>query len=127
MTTTPTCDSCRKPVERTSDDDFQHASTDDGLACTAWPVLAARTGDGPMTATLTPDAKAYILAHDERVRQLDRLAIAHLNTIYSDALGNTLIYTGPMSHDELVNAIVAIEFPDVAAARDAYARSIAEA
>jgi len=71
--------------------------------------------------TLNPeDPKAYIVAHDKRVVRLDRLAVAHLNTIYSDALGNTLVYTGPMSRDELVAAIAAIEFPEIRAAREAY-------
>jgi hypothetical protein len=36
------CASCRRPVERTLDDDFQHESVPDGLACTAWPVRPAR-------------------------------------------------------------------------------------
>jgi len=80
-----------------------------------------------MTTLNTADPMPYLLAHSKRALYLSRLGVSHLNTLYSDALGNTLIYTGPMSHDELVNAIVAIEFPDVAAARDAYARSIAEA
>jgi hypothetical protein len=34
------CTSCGKPVERTFDDDWQHAVTADGVACTAWPVKA---------------------------------------------------------------------------------------
>ncbi len=38
----PVCAGCGKPVERTFDDDFQHATVDDGLACTAWPVRPAR-------------------------------------------------------------------------------------
>jgi hypothetical protein len=36
------CASCAAPVERTFDDDFQHESVPDGLACTAWPVRPAR-------------------------------------------------------------------------------------
>ena len=79
-----------------------------------------------MTLTQTADPKAYIAAHDRRVVRLDRLAVAHLNTIYSAALGNTLIYTGPMSRDELVSAIVAIEFPRIAAMREAYLQSMAD-
>lgn len=34
------CASCSEPVERTFDDEWQHAATDAGLACTAWPVSA---------------------------------------------------------------------------------------
>jgi hypothetical protein len=48
LATTPAalvCASCRRPVERTFDDDFQHESVDDGLACTAWPVRPARAGE----------------------------------------------------------------------------------
>jgi hypothetical protein len=36
------CASCRRPVERTLDDDWQHVTVDDGLACAAWPVRPAR-------------------------------------------------------------------------------------
>lgn len=41
-TTTLVCASCGKPVERTFDDDFQHGTTADGVACTAWPVVPVR-------------------------------------------------------------------------------------
>lgn len=37
------CASCGKPVERTFDDDWQHTTLDDGLACTTWPVRPVRT------------------------------------------------------------------------------------
>jgi hypothetical protein len=75
--------------------------------------------------TLTPeDPKAYILAHDKRVRQLDRMGASQLSAIYSDALGSALIHAGPMDHDELVNAIVAVEFPKANAAREAYAQPL---
>ena len=80
-----------------------------------------------MTTTTIADPQAYIIEHDKRVRRLDRMAVAHLNTIYSDALGNTLIYTGPMSRDELVSAIAAIEFPEIRAMREAYVQSIVAA
>ena len=73
-----------------------------------------------MTTYDPADPRAYITAHDKRVVRLDRLAVAHLNTIWSDALGNTLIYTGPMGKDELVSAIAAIEFPRIGEAREAY-------
>jgi hypothetical protein len=42
VTTVLVCVSCAKPVERTFDDDWQHVTTVDGVACTAWPVTAAR-------------------------------------------------------------------------------------
>lgn len=80
-----------------------------------------------MTTLTTADPRAYITAHDKRVVRLDRLAVAHLNTIYSDALGNTLIYTGPMDRDELVSAIAEIEFPEIRAMRTAYVQSIVTA
>ena len=80
-----------------------------------------------MTAYDPADPRAYILAHDKRVVRLDRLAVAHLNTIWSDALGNTLVYTGPMDRDELVSAIAETEFPDIRAAREAYVNLIVTA
>ena len=39
-----------------------------------------------MTTFDPADPRAYITAHDKRVVRLDRLAVAHLNTIYSDAV-----------------------------------------
>jgi hypothetical protein len=48
-TTALVCASCAKAVERTADDDFQHATTADGLACTAWPVVPVRVAAGPLT------------------------------------------------------------------------------
>jgi hypothetical protein len=77
-----------------------------------------------MTPTLNPqDPKAYILAHDKRVVQLDRMPIASLRSIYRDLLteaGTSLIYGGPVSRDEFISAVAEIEFPDIAAAREAY-------
>jgi hypothetical protein len=37
------CAACGKPVEATFDDEWQHAATDDALACREWPVLPARS------------------------------------------------------------------------------------
>ena len=75
--------------------------------------------------TLTPeDAKAYMIAHDRRVVRLDRLDVSTLNDLYFAALGNTLIHTGPMSHDELVSAVAAIEFPEIRTAREVYVQSV---
>jgi hypothetical protein len=80
-----------------------------------------------MTTLNTADPKAYIIAHDKRVVRLDRMAVAQLSAVHSDALGNTLVYTGPMSRDELVSAIVELEFPEIRAAREVYVRSIVDA
>jgi hypothetical protein len=69
------------------------------------------------------DPKAYILAHDKRVIQLDRMPIASLRSIYRDLLteaGTALIYGGPASKDEFIGAIAELEFPDIRAAREAY-------
>jgi hypothetical protein len=77
-----------------------------------------------MTPTLNPqDPKPYILAHDKRVIQLDRMPIASLRSIYRDLLtetGTSLIYGGPVSRDEFIGAIAEAEFPEVRAAREAY-------
>jgi hypothetical protein len=45
MTTTLVCADCGKPVERTFDDDFQHVTRADGLACTVSPVRPVRAMD----------------------------------------------------------------------------------
>jgi hypothetical protein len=37
------CAACGKPVEATFDDEWQHTTTDDALACREWPVLPARS------------------------------------------------------------------------------------
>jgi hypothetical protein len=78
-----------------------------------------------MTTLNAADPRAYIVAYDKRVLRLDRMAVAHLNTIYSGALGSTLVYAGPMSRDELVSAIAEIEFPQIRVAREAYVQSVA--
>ena len=77
-----------------------------------------------MTTLSTADPKAYITAHDKRVVRLDRMAVAHLSTIYSGTLGSTLVYAGPMSRDELISAICEIEFPGIRAMREAYVQSV---
>ena len=45
-TTALVCADCRKPVERTFDDDFQHVTLADGVACTVYPVRPVRAESG---------------------------------------------------------------------------------
>ena len=81
-----------------------------------------------MTTYDPADPRAYILAHDKRVVRLDRTPIASLRSIYRDLLteaGTSLVYGGPVSKDEFIGAIAAIEFPDIRAAREAYVKSVA--
>ena len=80
-----------------------------------------------MTPTLnTADPKACILAHDKRVKLLDGKTTAVLHSIYLSAIGAAdMAWGGPRSHDELVNAVIEIEFPQISAARQAYAQSVA--
>ena len=77
-----------------------------------------------MTPTHNPqDPRAYILEHDKRVVQLDRMPVAALRSLYRDLLteaGTSLIYGGPVSRDEFISAIAELEFPQVRAAREAY-------
>lgn len=40
------CASCRKPVERCFDGDYQHTTTEADLACTSWPVVPVQTEAG---------------------------------------------------------------------------------
>jgi hypothetical protein len=74
--------------------------------------------------TLNPaDPKPYILEHDKRVVQLDRMPIASLRSIYRDLLteaGTSLIYGGPVSRDEFISEIIELEFPQIRAARETY-------
>ena len=47
------CADCGKPAERTFDDDFQHTTLADGVACTVWPVVPVMTetaASGPQPA-----------------------------------------------------------------------------
>ena len=82
-----------------------------------------------MTTLNTADPKAYIIHHDKRVKELGRMPAASLPAVYREALakdGSALVYGGPESRDEFVNAIIEIEYPDVRAAREAYAQSAGE-
>jgi hypothetical protein len=82
-----------------------------------------------MTTLDTADPKTYILAHDTRVKQLDRMSAASLRDAYRGSLagsGSALVYGGPESRDEFINAICEVEFPHIASAREAYVQSIAE-
>jgi hypothetical protein len=83
-----------------------------------------------MTPTLTPeDAKAYITAHDNRVKLLDRMSAAMLRDVHRRALsaaGLVLVCGGPVSGDEFISAVVEIEYPEITDAREVYAQSVAD-
>lgn len=68
-------------------------------------------------------ATEYIRRHDRRVVQLDRMSIPQLRREYNAALegtGHQLLYGGPVSKDEWVNAVIDVEFPDIATVRETY-------
>ena len=68
-------------------------------------------------------ATEYIKRHDGRVKELDRKSKAALRNIYLAEMGDAneiLLMGGPQSHDELVNAIIEMEFPDIASVRETY-------
>ena len=73
-----------------------------------------------------PDtARAYIQEHDDRAVQVDGLSLTALKRLHEQDLalrGKTLLFGGACSHDELVNAIVDMEYPDTQAARDIWYR-----
>ena len=80
-----------------------------------------------MSALADHGPKDYILAHDNRVKQLDRLTLTALRDLYGSALaleGMIQVYGGPVSKDEFVHAIIDVEFPEISAAREAYAKPI---
>jgi hypothetical protein len=71
-----------------------------------------------MTATehfpTAQDALSYRRDHDARVRELNRKTMPSLRGIYGALLagqGHFLVYGGPGSKDELVSAIIGIEYP----------------
>lgn len=41
------CESCGKPVERTFDDEYQHTTTQAGVSCTVYPVVAVLAAKEP--------------------------------------------------------------------------------
>ncbi len=70
-----------------------------------------------------PAARVYLIAHDSRVRVIDRLGLAALRRLWGDAMalqGMTSLLGGPQDHDELVNYISELEFPDADRAREVY-------
>jgi hypothetical protein len=80
---------------------------------------------------LNPDAdadtsRAYVVAHDERAVHVDKMSDSQLKQLYNAALvlrGMSLLSgTEGWSHDELVNAIVDLEYPDAGLARDVWYR-----
>jgi hypothetical protein len=75
----------------------------------------------------TADPNPYILAHDKRVVQLDRMSVPMLRREYNAALegtGHALLYGGPVSKDEWVGAVIELEFPLITEARECYYQSI---
>jgi hypothetical protein len=80
-----------------------------------------------MEFTGADQAREYIRQHDNRVRFIDRKPNASLRSIYLSAMSDANLINvlgGPVSHDELVNAIIDLEFPDITAARSVYVNSI---
>jgi hypothetical protein len=80
-----------------------------------------------MPTTQTPrfatadQAKAYIIRHDRRVVQLDRMTVAELTQIdRQNRRTNGVLLTGPLSKDELVNSIIETEYSLASQARAAY-------
>lgn len=68
-------------------------------------------------------ARAYLLTHDTRVQRVDRLSDQSLKLMWQAEMqmnGLTSLMGGPESHDELVNYIADMEFPDAARAREIY-------
>jgi len=72
-------------------------------------------------------ARAYVVVHDERAVHVDKMSDRQLKHLYNAALGlrgmALLSGTDDWSHDELVNAIVDLEFPDAGLARDIWYRN----
>lgn len=68
-------------------------------------------------------ARTYLIIHDTRVKKLDGKSPGVLNQVWRAALtmtGQECLYGGPQSKDELVGAIIDIEFPDASRAREIY-------
>ena len=84
--------------------------------------------DDNLKAGASPDeAHVYLIAHDERAKHVDQMGDRALKLLYNAALhlrGMTLMLGGALSHDELVNAIVDLEFPDASKAREIWYRHV---
>lgn len=77
------------------------------------PARLAPGADGPA-------ARAYLVAHDTRVQRIDRLSLQSLRLLWEAGLalqGMVSLFGGPDDHDQLVNYIADMEFPDAARAR----------
>jgi hypothetical protein len=69
------------------------------------------------------EARSYIQTHDNRVKELDRFGLNRLKQEFQRTLhrlGETLVYGGPVSKDEFVNAILELEYPQISEARKIY-------
>jgi len=83
--------------------------------------------DDKLAEDADPDeARGYIIAHDARVTRLDTMSNEELARLYNAALGlrrmTLLTGTDGWSHDELVNSIADLEFPDTTRAREIWYR-----
>lgn len=83
--------------------------------------------DDKLPVDADPDsARVYMQAHDARAVHCDQMADRSLRLLYNASLSlrsMTLLFgLETWSHDELVNSIVALEFPDVQKARDIWYR-----
>jgi hypothetical protein len=73
------------------------------------------------------DSLAYLQAHSARAKVLDRMTLDGLHSEDRAAAHRTGLQrlTGwPVSRDELVNEILALDFPEISTARTVYAASI---
>jgi hypothetical protein len=69
-----------------------------------------------LTGTFNSKAHAgrYLREHDKRAKMLTRASAASLRQVYRDTLadfGTVSVIGGPVSKDELVNAILGLEYP----------------
>jgi hypothetical protein len=74
------------------------------------------------------DAYGYLTGHDNRVRHIDAMSDEKLRRLYNAALRlrsmELLSGTDGWSHDELVNSIATLEFPDITEAREIWYRNV---
>lgn len=69
------------------------------------------------------EARAYLVAHDTRVTRIDRMGDSQLRWLWTQDMklaGLESLLGGPEGHDELVNYIADMEYPDASCARDIY-------
>lgn len=72
-------------------------------------------------------ARQYIQEHDRQARRLNRTHVTDLRTQLKAQLrvkGREIIHGGPVSRDELINALLELQYPDIAQARSDYVNSM---